>query len=344
MSQRRRMLVVSHTAKQSAINATGAVVRALVAHGVTPVMHAQDLVDFADYVDVSAVAALVESQADGAENGGVAGQPGAESVHLREIELAIVLGGDGTILRAAELVRETACPIIGVNLGHVGFLAEMEHSDLQEMVSRVLAGDYAVEQRETLAVQVFDGANLIYETFAVNEATLEKTRRMIEIAVGVDGRPVSAFGCDGVVVSTATGSTAYAFSAGGPVVWPDVNAMLLVPLAAHALFSRPLVLGPEQVVELQLSSRSECTAALWSDGRRRFEVLPGQRVVVRQATQPLRMARLGEGVFTERLVSKFQLPVRGWRDVVAAAENDVKIGSERDNCCGETGVEEVRND
>src|SRR5690606_28079773 len=137
-----------------------------------------------------------------------------------------------------------------VNLGHVGFLAEAEREDLAEAVRRLVAGDYAVEQRRTLDVQVLpaEGGPTIRD-WALNEATIEKAdrQRMIEVVLEVDGRPLSTFGCDGVVLSTPTGSTAHAFSAGGPVVWPDVHALLAVPLSAHALFARPLVVGPRSV-------------------------------------------------------------------------------------------------
>lgn len=302
-NSQRRMLVVSHTARPQAISATVATVNTLLRHGVTPVLTAADCAEFAPYLQPSAAApAAAEVKVL------------HEDVTLDDVEIAIVLGGDGTILRAAELVRGSRCPIVGVNLGHVGFLAEMEHHDLEVTLEQVLAREFTVEQRRTLAVEVYDGETLVTETFAVNEATVEKTNRMIEVAIGVDSRPLTGFGCDGVVIATATGSTAYAFSAGGPVMWPGVAATLVVPLAAHALFNRPLVLGPEQVVETRLMPSTQGAATLWCDGRRRFPLEIGQRVVVRQSTEVLRMARLDEGVFTDRLVGKFNLPVTGWRE------------------------------
>ncbi len=168
-----------------------------------------------------------------------------EEIDPNRIELVIVLGGDGTILRAAELMREYPVALLGVNLGHVGFLAESERDDLGYTVARALARDYAVEERMTLSVRAKLGDEVVYESWALNEATVEKAERerMLEVVVEVDRRPLSSFGCDGIVMSTPTGSTAYSFSAGGPVVWPSLEALLLVPLSAHALFARPLVVG-----------------------------------------------------------------------------------------------------
>ena len=236
-------------------------------------------------------------------------------MRAEDLELVVVLGGDGTILRAAELVRDAATPILGVNLGHVGFLAESERDDLGEAIGRGLARDYVVEERMTLAVRVKQGDEIVHEDWALNEATVEKAsrERMLEVAIEVDRRPLSTFGCDGVVLSTPTGSTAYAFSGGGPVVWPTLDAMLMVPLSAHALFARPIVVGPDSAMAVELLRRTEGSGVLWCDGRRSFELQPGARVVVRRSPVPVRLARLHPGPFTDRLVNKFQLPVTGWR-------------------------------
>lgn len=292
---RRAILLVSHTARQEAIDATLQVSRMLVAAGVTVVMDPATRTEFAPYL-VEADIAEVERE-----------------VPLEDIEIAIVLGGDGTILRAAEVVRGTRCPIVGVNLGHVGFLAEMERHDLDFTVNRVLEGKYHVEERVTLEVTATHNGEVIAETWAVNEATVERHTRILEVMIGIDGRPVSSFGCDGVVLATPTGSTAYAFSAGGPVVWPSVKAMLLVPIAAHALFNRPLVVGPDSVLTVEIDPNSESEAELLCDGRRRFPLPKGSVVEARQSAEPVRLARLDEAVFTDRLVGKFDLPVAGWR-------------------------------
>jgi len=234
------------------------------------------------------------------------------------IEAAVVLGGDGTILHAASLTRGTGIPLLGVNLGHVGFLAEAEREDIRHAIQRLVAGDYSVEQRNTLEVAVKQPDGAVATGWALNEATVERAnlRRTVELAVEVDGRPVSTFGCDGVVVSTATGSTAHAFSAGGPILWPDVDALLFVPLAAHALFARPLVVGPSSWFALEVTERSESEAQVVLDGSRSIDVQRGGRVEVRRGAHPVKLARMSDAPFTERLVRKFSLPINGWRGPV----------------------------
>jgi NAD+ kinase len=232
-----------------------------------------------------------------------------------DLELAVVLGGDGTILKAAELVRDSQTPLLGINLGHVGFLAESEKNEIGSTIARVVAKDYLVKERLTLDVSVKLDGKEVYRTWALNEATVEKSarERMLEVVVEVDGRPLSSFGCDGIVISTPTGSTAYAFSAGGPVVWPSVDALLMVPLSAHALFARPLVISPNSLVAVEVLKRSAGTGVLWCDGRRSTELPAGARVEVRKSEKSVRLARLRQGPFTDRLVRKFSLPVEGWR-------------------------------
>lgn len=230
------------------------------------------------------------------------------------VELAVVFGGDGTMLRAAEWAQPRRIPVLGVNLGHVGFLAELEPSDIVSLRNAVVERNYQVEERVVLGVRVFDtGGEVLWESFAVNEVSLEKLarERMLNVLVSVDDHPLSRWGCDGVLVSTPTGSTAYAFSAGGPVVWPDVQAKLLVPLSAHALFNRPMVISPESVVTLELSE--ETPAVIWCDGRRTVELEPSQQVMVRTDPSRLLIARMSEQPFTTRLVRRFALPVEGWR-------------------------------
>ncbi len=239
---------------------------------------------------------------------------GASQTDLSDVEVAVVLGGDGTILRAAYLTRGTGVPILGVNLGHVGFLAESEREDITAAAERLAARDYEVEERGTLDVTVLHEGTTQHE-WALNEVTVERAHpgRMLEVAVEVDGRPLSAFGCDGVVMSTSTGSTAHAFSAGGPVVWPEVDAMLLVPLSAHALFARPLVVGPRSLLAIEILARSSTAGTLSADGARGLELPVGARIEVRRSPVPVRLARLSPAPFTDRLVRKFALPVAGWR-------------------------------
>ncbi len=229
-------------------------------------------------------------------------------------ELLIVLGGDGTLLRGAEFARASGVPMLGVNLGRVGFLAEAERDDLDQVVDRVVTRAYEVEERMTLDVTVHDDGQVMHTDWALNEAAVQKVspERMLEVVVAIDGRPVTGFGCDGVICATPTGSTAYAFSAGGPVVWPEVEALLMVPIGAHALFAKPLVTTPDSVLAVEVEPHTP-DGVLWCDGRRTAELPAGARVEVRRGAVPVRLARLHHASFTDRLVAKFALPVSGWR-------------------------------
>jgi len=316
------MLVVAHTGRESSCRSATQVIERLIAGGIAV------RVTEAEASALECVGAAVVSSGPEAAEGA---------------ELVIVLGGDGTLLRAAELARPAGTPLIGVNLGHVGFLAEAEPDGLKQTVDHLLAGEYRVEERMTLDVLARDNGTQIASTWALNEVTVEKAarERVVEVVIEVDGRPLSRWGCDGVVCATPTGSTAYAFSAGGPVVWPEVEGLLMVPIAAHALFARPLVVSPRSVLAVELvrdHGRSHAAeagwpdaagepaghdserAVMWCDGRRRFDLSPGARVEVRRGALPVLLARVhgldgpaGGGEFTDRLVAKFGLPVAGWR-------------------------------
>lgn len=231
------------------------------------------------------------------------------------VDMALVLGGDGTILRAAEVLWEKPAPILGVNLGHVGFMAEAEKSDLEKTLDLVLAGKYSIRERTTLNVSVVQDGKEVFSSWALNEVALEKSarERMIEVVLEVEKRPLSSFGCDGVLVSTATGSTAYAFSAGGPVVWPNLEAFVVVPISAHALFSRPFVIDPDSPVAIEVLQRSPGSGFISCDGRRTFNLGPGARVEITKGSKPVKMVALSDEPFANRLVRKFNLPVVGWR-------------------------------
>ncbi len=233
----------------------------------------------------------------------------------RDCEFVCVLGGDGTILRGAELARGTGAPLIGINMGKVGFLAEVEVEALDPVLDQLVAGDYAIESRLTLDVTVSHGRRVDLHTWALNEVSIEKAarERMIEVTVEIDDRPLSTWGCDGVIVATPTGSTAYAFSAGGPVVWPDAEAILLVPNSAHALFARPVVVGPTSRLAVEVIRDAEGHGIIWCDGRRHVDLQPGARIDVRRSEIPIRLARVEVSPFTDRLVQKFGLSVGGWR-------------------------------
>jgi NAD+ kinase len=301
---KRTMLVLAHTGRENALSSARQAINQLTAAGV------------AVRVTEEEAPALACSGADVLP----AGPAAAEGA-----ELVIVLGGDGSLLRAAELARPTGTPLIGVNLGHVGFLAEAEPDGLTETVDRLVAGDYRVEERMTLEVVVSCDGTEFARGWALNEVSVEKAarERVIEVIIEVDGRPLSRWGCDGVVCATPTGSTAYAFSAGGPVVWPEVEALLMVPLAAHALFARPIVVSPRSVIAVELvDGRGEAGghetdhAVIWCDGRRKLRLPPRARIEVRRGSLPVLLARVHgdpRGEFTGRLVAKFGLPVKGWR-------------------------------
>ncbi|GAA1734932.1 NAD kinase [Microbacterium paludicola] len=296
----RKILVVAHAHREDTVEAAVRVTGLLRASGAVPVLAHEDRVELSALAPVLADVAVL-----------------GRDVPLADIDLAIVLGGDGTILRAAELVRESTAPVLGINMGHVGFLAEIERDAMDSAVHRAIAGDYGVEERLALDVRVKDrSGRVVYETWALNEATVEKDSRekMIEVVMEIDKRPLSTFGADGVVIATPTGSTAYNFSAGGPVIWPTVQAIAVVPLSAHALFARPLVVGPEHAIAVEvLEGGAGASAVLWCDGRRSHPLPPGARVSVRRSPNPVRLARLHPAAFTDRLVRKFKLPVAGWR-------------------------------
>ncbi len=302
----RRILVLAHTGRPNAIVAAQEACTRLIELGLQPVMRPDELADIQG--EYGAQAASAEGLGDG--------------VDLHDVELVMVLGGDGTILRAAELVREADIPLLGVNLGHVGFLAESERADLEETVRWVADRSYTVEERTTIEVLVLLGGTVLARSWALNEVAIEKANRerMIEVVTEVDGRPVSSFGCDGIVLATPTGSTAYAFSAGGPVVWPGVEALLMVPISAHALFAKPLVVAPSSVLAVEVLSRTHAAGVLWCDGRRSIDLPPGARIEVRRSDHPVRLARTRQTPFSERLVRKFELPIQGWRGPVRAQE------------------------
>jgi NAD+ kinase len=230
-------------------------------------------------------------------------------------ELVFVLGGDGTLLRAAELARPAGVAVLGVNLGRVGFLTEADSDALTDTVERVVARRYRVEERMTVDLTATVGDEVVAETWALNEASVEKCSRdrVLDALIEVDGRPVSAFGCDGVLCATPTGSTAYAFSAGGPIIWPDVEALLVVPSNAHAMFARPLVVSRDSVITVGVDPDGS-SAVLTCDGLRHADLPAGARVEVVAGGTPVRLARLWPGPFTDRLVHKFSLPVKSWRE------------------------------
>ncbi len=304
----RRILVLTHTGRNDALSAAVDTCSRLRESGLIPVMRR---------LEMQAVRNTVEGELLEVE-------VLDEDTSLDSIDLGVVLGGDGSVLRAAELVRNAGVPLLGVNLGHVGFLAESERTALQETVQAVADRSYTVEERMAIDVQVWLDNRRIAHTWALNEAAIEKANRerMIEVVMEVDGRPLSTFGCDGVVMATPTGSTAYAFSAGGPVVWPEVEALVMVPISAHALFAKPLVVAPTSRLAIEILTRTDAQAVLWCDGRRTIDLPPGARVEVTRSGIPVKLARLNQTPFSERLVNKFELPIQGWRGPVEPKDRE----------------------
>src|SRR3954468_3588888 len=290
------MLVIAHTGREAARQVAVEFCLSLHKHGIALRPLEEEAAELAlDLPDVEVVRPKADAAAD--------------------CELVIVIGGDGTILRAAEMARECNTPLLGVNLGHVGFLAEAESDDIEFTIDAVVNRRYVAEERLTIDVAVYRDGEMVASSWALNDASVEKAarERMLEVVVEVDGRPLSRWGCDGVVCATPTGSTAYNFSAGGPIVWPGVEALLMVPISAHALFARPMVVAPTSVLAVEVLARSDGSAVLWCDGRRTVDLPPGARIEVRRGRTPVRLVRLHEAPFTDRLVAKFGLPVEGWR-------------------------------
>lgn len=231
---------------------------------------------------------------------------------LSDLELVMVFGGDGTILRGVEIARAANIPVLGVNLGHVGFLAEAEAEEVNTVIETVVNHSWIVEERTALSVTATDSSGKTWSSWALNEIAVERAARgrMANLLVSIDHKPLSQWACDGVLLATPTGSTAYAFSSGGPVVWPEVEALLVVPLSAHALFNRPIVVSPKSVIEVTVQSDSVIVSA---DGRRDVELSEGGVIKVVRNQQPVQFARIQQTPFTERLVAKFELPVQGFQ-------------------------------
>jgi NAD+ kinase len=300
MGMQRVLIVISHADDAAAQEATNAC-KHLAQRGISCVFDKEDLEHFVTL--------------------GAAQPEGSTAYSGEDLDLVMVLGGDGSILRAAEIVNGNPAPILGINLGHVGFMTEAERSEIPAVLDAVAAGNFSTSERTTLEVKVWQEGKEVFSSWAINEVAVEKSarERMLEVVLEIDARPVSSFGCDGVLVSTPTGSTAYAFSAGGPVVWPNVEAFVVVPLSAHALFARPLVIDPASTVAVEVLRRSPGSGVLWCDGRRTFDLGPGARIEVAKRPVPVKMVVLDNAPFADRLVRKFSLPVSGWRGPEAEA-------------------------
>ncbi len=226
------------------------------------------------------------------------------------LDVVVVFGGDGTFLRAAYLARDQGVPLLGANYGRLGFLSEVEGFDVPTMVDRVIAGTYQVEERMTLTVEVLDSRGEVVGTsWALNEASVERTvpQRLIVLQIRVGERVFANLPADGIICATPTGSTAYAFSAGGPILSPLVDAIVVVPLAPHALFDRTIVVDPREMVTITpVGGDNSCVVT--ADGHSSLPVPAGGSVRIVRGEAPVRMARLGPFDFYGRVRQKFGLP------------------------------------
>ena len=304
MTTERTVLLVVHTGREEATETARRVEKTLSARGIGLRVLAAEAVDHT----MGRVPDVLRSLGSNIEI------VDAEERAAEGCELVLALGGDGTFLRAAELARNVEIPVLGVNLGRIGFLAEAETDAIDSVLEHVVDRVYRVEERMTLDIVVRVDGRIAHRGWALNEASLEKGPRLgvLGVVLEVDGRPVSAFGCDGVLVSTPTGSTAYAFSAGGPILWPDLEAILVVPKNAHALFARPMVTSPDASIAIEIEADGH-DAMVFCDGRREMVVPAGGRLEVTRCGTPLKWVRLDSAPFSDRLVRKFRLPVTGWR-------------------------------
>ncbi len=287
MSNDRKVLFVVHAARPNALDVAREAARGLIKNGIKVLVAETDVANLG---------------IDGIEH----------ATNAAGCELVIVFGGDGTILRGVEIAREHNVPVLGVNLGHVGFLAEAEPEEIKTVIEVVVNKAWTVESRTALAITVQPETGDSWTTWALNEVVIERqsNENMANLLVSIDGHPLSQWNCDGLLCATPTGSTAYAFSAGGPVVWPEVEALLVVPVSAHALFNRPIVVSPKSLIEVQVISGPVIVSA---DGRRNKNVTDGAQVKVVRHPDSVQLARIHQTPFTQRLVAKFELPIHSWR-------------------------------
>jgi NAD+ kinase len=190
-------------------------------------------------------------------------------------------------------------------------MAEVDSFTFAEVAQSIINKDYVLDERMLLTFQVKRENKVINQGWALNEVSIErKSTTMLELFVQIDDRPLSRWGCDGIICATPTGSTAYAFSAGGPVLWPEVQALVLLPIAAHALFAKPMVIAPSSTIGVAIESTD---ASLSADALRKIELQKGDQIELTKNSEQVVLAHLKSTVFTDRLVAKFKLPIEGWR-------------------------------
>lgn len=239
--------------------------------------------------------------------------PALSEAAVEGLDLLLSLGGDGTLLRGARLVAASGVPVLGVNLGHLGFLTSAAPDELESALASFAAGEHRVDPRMALSVhaQTADGAPR-GEFMALNDAVLHKggVARVIRLAVHAHGEEVGTYSADGIILSTPTGSTAYSLSAGGPIVAPSLDCIVATPISPHTLAVRPLVLSASETVTVEVLTPSE-ELILTIDGQEDLRLLPGERVVARRAPQPVRLVRFSGQTFFSTLRRKLR-----WGDLI----------------------------
>lgn len=228
------------------------------------------------------------------EIGEATGLPWGEAAQLAATDLCIVLGGDGTLLHAAYVLGGRPVPVLGVNMGSLGFLTEVPRGEVHAMLERVLAGDYTVEPRMKLRVHLHRGpdAEKVHDAEVLNEAVINKgaLARVADLEASFDGQPVTLYKADGVIVSTPTGSTGYSLSAAGPILFPTMDAVIITPICPHTLTQRPIVVPDDREIGIRLLSETK-EMYLTLDGQTGVPMLPGDRVQIKQSKNRLMLIR-----------------------------------------------------
>ncbi|NLW09593.1 MAG: NAD(+)/NADH kinase [Firmicutes bacterium] len=226
---------------------------------------------------------------------------------LDRIEVGIALGGDGTLLRAARLLRQRQTPIFGVNLGHMGFLTEIDDHDIKEAVRRLQAGEFYLEDRIMVEARVWRGGKAGEPLVGLNDIVIGKgaSPRMLRMEIRIDGHLTAGFAADGLIVTTPTGSTAYSLSAGGPVLEPRLQVLMITPICAHSVFARPLVVGRDAKIEISFTSLPS-EAMITADGQEGIRLQEGDVISCYTAPQPTRLVRFQERSFYDLLRERFR--------------------------------------
>ena len=227
-----------------------------------------------------------------------------------QIDIAIVVGGDGTLLHVARLLAEQGIPAIGINLGRLGFLTDISFSDLETGIGAILNGQYAIEKRTMLQCTTYKDEQVVFSGHALNEIVLSKgnTGRVIEFEIRVNGNYVSQIRSDGLILATPTGSTAYALSAGGPIIYPDLSVICMSPICPHTLSNRPIILDENNTIEITAVETCESQANLALDGVLSYQVTGDETITISKAKKKLKLIRIKGFNHFETLYSKL-----GWQ-------------------------------